>query len=123
MKREYFFKRRLSFTFAINGIVYALTTQQNVIIHLISTLVVIIVSFILRLTQIEWAVITLTISSVWIAELFNTAIEKTVDLYTTDQHPLAKIAKDVSAGAVLICALCSIIIGLLIFVPKLIPLL
>ena len=123
MKREYFFKRRLSFKYAINGIVYTLSTQQNILIHLIATLAVVIASFIFRLSNIEWAVIVLTVSSVWIAELFNTAFEKTVDLITNDHHPLAKIAKDVAAGAVLISAICSIIVGLLIFLPKLIPLL
>ena len=123
MKREYFFKRRLSFKYAFNGIVYTLSTQQNLLIHLIATLVVVIASYIFRLTNREWAVIVLTISSVWIAELFNTAIEKTVDLITTDHHPLAKIAKDVAAGAVLISAICSLIVGLLIFLPKLIHLL
>lgn len=123
MKREYFFKRRLSFKYAINGIVYALSTQQNLIIHLIATLAVVIASFIFRLTTIEWTVILLTISSVWITELFNTAFEKTVDLVTTDHHPLAKIAKDVAAGAVLFSALSSVIVGLLIFLPKLISLL
>ena len=123
MKREYFFKRRLSFKYAINGIVYALSTQQNFLIHLIATLIVVITSYIFHLSNIEWAVIVLTISSVWIAELFNTAVEKTVDLITSDHHPLAKIAKDVAAGAVLISAICSIIVGLLIFLPKLIPLL
>lgn len=122
MKTEYFSKRRLSVKHAINGIVHALSTEQNLKIHLIATVAVIIISFVLGLTHIEWAVIILTISSVWITELVNTAIEKTVDLVTTDHHPLAKIAKDVSAGAVLISALCSIIIGLIILLPKLFPL-
>lgn len=118
MKPDYFFKRRLSFTFAFNGMRYALATQQNLVIHLIATIVVIVLSVYLSLQPIEWAVITLTIAIVWVAELVNTAIEKTVDLVTQEHHPLAKIAKDLAAAAVLMSALSSIIVGLIIFLPK-----
>jgi diacylglycerol kinase (ATP) len=66
----------------------------------------------------EWIACILCIGSVITAELINTAIESTIDLYTQEQHPLAKKAKDVAAGAVLACAITAAIIGLMIFFPK-----
>jgi diacylglycerol kinase (ATP) len=73
----------------------------------------------LRIAHWEWVVLTLTIGLVLAAEGFNTAIEATVDLATRDRHPLARIAKDVAAGSVLICALTAVVVGVLIFGPRL----
>jgi len=112
-----------SFGFAGEGIGYALRTQANLRIHLIATVLVIIVGLWLQLTPIEWAILVVMISVVWSAELFNTALEATLDRVSREEHPLAKVGKDVAAGAVLIGAIGSVIVGLLILGPKLLAVL
>lgn len=104
-----------SFKFAIEGIAYALKTQRNIKIHLMAGLVVLLVGLKLKLTNMEWCIIIITVNMVIFAEMVNTAIEKTIDLYTENIHPLAKTAKDVAAGAVLVSALSAILIGIIIF--------
>lgn len=104
-----------SFKFAIEGIAYALKTQRNIKIHLMAGLVVLLVGLKLKLTNMEWCIIIITVNMVIFAEMVNTAIEKTIDLYTEKIHPLAKTAKDVAAGAVLVSALSAILIGIIIF--------
>ena len=106
-----------SFGYAFAGIGYALKTQVNMVIHLGATILVTVAGFYFRLTAVEWAIIVLAIGLVWVAEMLNTAIEATVDLVTEKIHPIAKMAKDVAAGAVLLAAFCSVIIGILIFWP------
>jgi diacylglycerol kinase (ATP) len=108
-----------SFGFAGEGIGYALRTQANLRIHLTITALVIIAGLWLQLAPIEWAILVVMISVVWSAELFNTALEATLDRVSREEHPLAKVGKDVAAGAVLICAIGSVIVGLLILGPKL----
>jgi diacylglycerol kinase len=80
---------------------------------------VIILGFLLEITKVEWITLFLAIGLVWMAELFNTAIEALVDLISPEHHDTAKICKDVSAGGVMVSALISILIGLLIFGPPL----
>ena len=75
-----------------------------------------------RLDRFEWLVLTLTIAIVLAAEGINTALEAVVDLASPDYHPLAKIAKDVGAGTVLLTAIAAVIVGLLLFLPRLLPL-
>ncbi len=111
-------QRILSFKFAFEGIGYVLRTQPNAWIHALITLVVIIVSFWLSLDNHEWALLILTIVVVWMAEMSNTAIEAVVDLLSPEIQQKAKIAKDVSAGAVLISAIGAIIVGTLIIGPR-----
>lgn len=106
-----------SFPFALEGLRAALK-EQNLKFHCMSTVIVVIAGFATGLTAVEWSIIILTIAAVIGAELFNTAIERVVDLASPEIHPLAKQAKDVAAGAVLVFALASVIIGLLIFLPK-----
>ena len=106
-----------SFGYAFNGILTALR-EQNMRIHFISAVTVIIVGLFTGLTISEWLIILLVITLVIGAEMINTAIESVVDLSSPEIHPLAKQAKDVAAGAVLVFALASVIIGLLIFLPK-----
>jgi len=113
-----FIKSRLaSFGFAMDGVIYTVRTQKNAWIHTVITIIVILLGFYFGISNQEWAIIFLTIGMVWMAELFNTAIETTVDLISPQHHPLAKIIKDVSAAAVLITALSAIIIGCAIFGP------
>jgi diacylglycerol kinase len=112
-----------SFGFAGEGIGYALRTQANLRIHLAITALVIIAGLWLQLAPIEWAILVVMISVVLSAELFNTALEATLDRVSREEHPLSKVGKDVAAGAVLICAIGAVIVGLLILGPKLLAVL
>lgn len=102
------------FGYAIQGIRYAVRTQRNIRVHLGITAIVIVGAAILSFPLWKWAVLILTISIVLAAELFNTAIEATIDLVSPDFHPLAKIAKDVAAGAVLVCSIGAAAVGVLL---------
>ena len=106
-----------SFSYAIQGIVTAMS-EQNFRFHLLSAVIVMIAGLFTGLSIIEWIIIVLVITLVIGAEMFNTAIERVVDLVSPDYHPLAKQAKDIAAAAVLVFAACSVIIGILIFLPK-----
>jgi len=111
-------KRLLSFGYAFRGIREVFGSEANMKIHIAITFLVIISGVIFSISLIEWMFCLLCIGLVVGAEMINTAIENVVDLASPDQHPLAGKAKDIAAGAVLICAIISVIIGLLIFVPK-----
>ena len=106
-----------SFGYAFYGIWTAMK-EQNMRIHIISAIFVIIAALLTGLSISEWVILILVIALVIGAEMINTAIESVVNLASPDIHPLAKQAKDVAAGAVLVFALASVIIGLLIFLPK-----
>ena len=111
-------KFKFSFRNAIFGIQTAYRTQRNLQIHLFIGLLVIIAAFLLRATYSEWLILILAIMLVIIAELFNTALEFTVDLFSTDYSHQAKKAKDVSAAGVLVTSFFAVLIGLIIFIPK-----
>ena len=96
----------------------ALKTEQNLKIHFIVTILVVILGIVLKINFTEWAICFLLFGFVITAELMNTAIEVTVDLAMPDINEKAKLAKDIAAGAVLVCAFISVIIGGMIFVPK-----
>ncbi|MBM6619261.1 diacylglycerol kinase family protein [Bacillus suaedaesalsae] len=105
-----------SFKYASMGIIHALKTEQNIRIHLLAGIIVFILAFIVKVSAIEWTILLLLISGIIVLELVNTAIERTVDLATNKEyHLLAKQAKDLAAGAVLVYAVTAIIIGLIIF--------
>lgn len=106
-----------SFTYAFDGIKQVLK-EQNFRFHLTAMLVVIIVALLTGISRIEWLILILTITLVLSLEIVNSAIERVVDLVTKEIHPLAKLAKDLAAGAVLIAAIGSIFIAILIFIPK-----
>lgn len=108
-----------AFRYAFAGITHVLKSQRNASIHLAATIAVVASAYWLECSNLEWAVLTLTIGSVWLAEFFNTAIESSIDLCSPDRHPLAKTAKDVAAAAVLIAAITAVIVGLLILGPPL----
>ncbi|WP_336787010.1 diacylglycerol kinase family protein [Paenibacillus sp. MMO-177] len=108
-----------SLSFACSGIVLAVRSQRHMKIHTAAAVIVCLLGAFLPLSRLEWAVLLLTISVVFTLEMVNTAIEKTVDLASPGIHPLAKAAKDIAAGAVLVAACCAIIIGLLILGPPL----
>jgi diacylglycerol kinase (ATP) len=116
--QNYDFKKQLrSFSYAWQGILSCVGKEQNLSFHLIATVIVIIAGFVLGITRTEWTVIILCIGIVIAAELFNTAIEKLVDLVSPERHPIAGQVKDIAAGAVLVCAVAAAIIGLIIFIP------
>jgi diacylglycerol kinase len=118
--RSEIYSRAKSFQYAFEGWWYVLRTQHNAWIHAVITLAVFALAFWLRLPARDWAVLILTAMVVWIAEFMNTALEAVVDLSTQDERPLAKVAKDVAAAAVLVGALGAAIIGLLIMGPALV---
>ena len=111
-------KLRNSFKYAFEGIKEAWKTEQNLKIHFIIMLLVIIAGFIFKISLIEWMVCLLLFAIVISLELINTAIETTVDIAMPDINEKAKYAKDIAAGAVLFSAIISVIIGLIIFLPK-----
>lgn len=110
-----------SFNFAVEGIIYSLMSQRNMRIHYVFAMLALFSSLFFELTRIEMALLFLTVTFVVVAEMINTAIESAVDLITTDYSPLAKIAKDVSAGAVLVSAVNAVAMGYLLFFDKLNP--
>ena len=108
-----------SFTYPIKGLRYAYRNEQNLVVDVGMAIIVVIAGFIFKISITEWALLTLTIGLVISCELINTAIEAVVDLVTEEYHPLAKVAKDTSAAAVFIFAIVAIVVGLIIFGPKL----
>jgi diacylglycerol kinase len=111
-----------SFGHAVAGIEHGLRTQGNLRLHVLAAIGVVIAGLLLQISTIEWAILVATIMIVLSAELLNTAIEAAVDRVGGEPHPLAKIAKDTAAGAVLIGAIGAVIVGLLIFGPRLLVL-
>ena len=92
-------------------------SEKNMRIHLFCSIIVLLVSYYFSITKMEWLFILIAIGGMFALELVNTAIERVVDLVTAEYHPLAKQAKDMAAGAVLIYAILSIAIGIIIFLP------
>ena len=115
-------KKRLvdSFRYAFYGISEAYKGEQNLKIHTVFAVLVVLAGFILKISYVEWLVCLVLIGLVLMAEFFNTAIEYVVDLASPDIHPLAKLAKGTASAGVLMMAIISAIIGLIIFVPKVI---
>lgn len=109
-----------SFKYAFEGIIYTLKYEQNMLIHILATILVVALGLIVRLSVIEWLFCILFIGIVIATELINSSIEAVVDLISPDKNSLAKVAKDTASGAVLVFAITSLIGGLIIFVPKII---
>lgn len=111
--------RARSFVYAWMGLKALLTTEHNAYIHLAFTLMTLALGCIMHLDATECTLLIFSTALVWMAELFNTAIEKTADLISKEQHPQIKLIKDVSAAAVLVAAVAAFLIGCTIFIPKL----
>lgn len=107
-----------SFKYAFEGIFTGIKKEQNMKIHMVIMILVIIFGILFKISKIEWIICIALFGLVISMELINTAIENTVDLITKEKNERAKIAKDVAAGAVLVSAIVAAIIGLMIFVPK-----
>jgi len=116
---DFFTSRIAAFKYALAGWWYVIRTQRNAWIHAAASVMVISFSIWLQLNITEWIFIIIAIAFVWTAEFVNTALEVVVDLATREQHPLAKVGKDVGAAAVMIASLTSMIIGVLVLGPKL----
>lgn len=100
-----------SFRVALNGIIFTFRTQKHMRFHLYVVIVVLLLGLVARLGLREMTVLLFTISLVLVAEMFNSAIEATVDLVSPTYHPLAKFAKDIAAGAVLITTIIALAVG------------
>lgn len=103
------------FKYAIEGVVHVLRTQRHMRFHFLTLVMVLVVSLVFKLSREEVLVLLFTITFVLMAEMFNTAIEAVVDLVTQTYHPLAKFAKDIAAGAVLITTINALAVGFLLF--------
>ena len=115
-------ERGNSFIYAWAGIRALFRTEHNSWIHFALTLLAVGTGFILKISSGEFIAIILSMTMVWMAELFNTAIEKTMDFISKEAHPQIKLVKDLAAAAVLITAIAAVLVGALIFIPKLFPL-
>ncbi len=108
-----------SFKYAIEGFISSFKTERNMKIHILAMIIAIALGIFLGLNITEWCIITIVIALVISAELFNTAIETIVDMVSPEKKPKAKLAKDISAGAVLALAIGAAIVGMILFIPKL----
>lgn len=121
MKQEKTFSIRArvrSIRYAWEGVNAFFDSQHNAIIHLYFTIFVMIAAIFFRASDTELIALVIVAGFVWAAEIFNTAIEKMMDMVSPEKHPKVKFIKDVAAAAVLISAMTAIIVGLVIFIPK-----
>lgn len=116
MKKDPLYK---SFGYAFQGIFNIIRTERNIKIHCAAAILVTIFGIWLQISKTEWMICFILFGLILALELVNTAVEATVDLFTEERKPLAKKAKDAAAGAVLIVAIFAAVIGILIFIPKL----
>lgn len=121
--KKFGFKRIVSsINNSFNGLKSAYKSEQSMYIHLICTIILLLFSFVLKISMMQWLIIIAIIGLTLVIELINTAIESTVDLVTKEFHPLAKVAKDTASAAEFILTLTSAIISLMIFIPKIMEL-
>lgn len=111
-----------SFDHAYRGLIYAVRTQRNMRFHVVIATLVLIASLLVGVSKVELAVLVLVILLVFVTEMLNTALEFAIDLVTKEYHPLAKLAKDVSAGAVLVSSVGAVLVGYLVLADNLGPL-
>lgn len=111
-----------SFEHAYRGLIYAVRTQRNMRFHVVVAALVLVASLLVGVSKLELAVLVLVIVVVFVTEMINTALEFAVDLVTKEYHPLAKLSKDVSAGAVLVSSVGAVLVGYLILADNLGPL-
>jgi diacylglycerol kinase (ATP) len=104
-----------SFRYAVEGIVHVFRTQRHMRFHFFIVVLVLLLGLLFRLSRTDMAVLFVVSSGVLVAEMFNTAIENVVDLITQAYHPVAKIVKDIAAGAVLINSIAAVIVGIILF--------
>lgn len=113
-----FNSRIKSIGFAIEGIIVFFKTQHNAWIHIVAAAIVVALGFILKINNTEWCLLSVAIVLVMLTEMLNTAVEFLTDMISPSYNPLAKKVKDVAAGAVLFAAIAAVIIGAIVFLPK-----
>ncbi|MBT3302625.1 MAG: diacylglycerol kinase family protein [Bacteroidetes bacterium] len=126
MKKEYkvtIIKRLRSFVYAHRGIIFLFKSQGNMVIHSIAAVLAVIIGILLKINMTEWCLIFFAIGFVFVSEAINTAIEQFIDFISPSYHFSAGRAKDVAAGAVLFAATTALVVGLIIFIPKIVDLL
>jgi undecaprenol kinase/diacylglycerol kinase (ATP) len=111
------------FVHAFAGVGYAIRTQRNMRVHLACAALAIILGVFFHISLLDFALLAIVIGAVLVMEMLNTVTEAIVDMVTQSYHPLAKVAKDVAAGAVLVSAIFAVIVGVLVFAPHLLALL
>ncbi|MGP4061672.1 diacylglycerol kinase family protein [Halobacillus sp. H74] len=116
------YKRMVGFSFALNGLKEVYKSERNFRIHLLITVFVLIAGFLLSISALEWIVVTLVISIILSLEMVNTGIEKLLDHLAPEHHPAIGTVKDITAGAVLVASIGSALIGIVIFLPKILSL-
>jgi diacylglycerol kinase len=109
-----------SFSFAGQGVWHAVRTQRNMRVHLVAAAAAIATGLVLRIGALAWACVAMAIGLVLVTETLNTVVEALTDLFSAGLHPLAKVAKDAAAGAVLIASATAVGIGAAVFLPRLI---
>ena len=107
-----------SFNYAFEGVIHVLRTQRNMRIHFAIAVAVLVIAVAVGVSRVELIVLLLSITFVLVSEMINTAIEGTIDAATTSFDPMAKLAKDIAAGAVLISAVNAVAVGYLVFAGK-----
>jgi len=110
--------RLKSFDFAFNGFKLLLKNEHNARLHLLATIVVCLLGWFFNVNLYEWISLVIVMALVWIAEIFNTALEEICNLISKEKNPKIKIIKDLAAGGVLLSAIGALVVGLIIFVPK-----
>lgn len=108
-----------SFRDAAAGLGYCFRTQPNMIIHALVGAAALFLAALLQVSSVEWLLVLTAVCAVLVAEVFNTALEKAVDVATREENPLAHVAKDAAAGAVLLSALFAMVVGAVVFLPRL----
>src|SRR5580765_7232654 len=106
------------FRYAFTGIEKFILSERNAVIHLGATVLVAIAALIFRVSLSEAIALTIAVGIVWMAEMFNTCIEKIMNFISMDEHVEIRLIKDIAAGAVLIASATALIIGMIIFIPK-----
>lgn len=116
-------KKGIGFRYAWKGLVEVCRKEKNFRFHLTAAFLAVLAGIVTGLVRVEWAVLTMTISSVLCLEMINSSIERILDYLAPEEHPQAGIIKDIAAGAVLVASAGSVVVGLFLFLPKLISLL
>ncbi|HMJ69004.1 MAG TPA: diacylglycerol kinase family protein [Cyclobacteriaceae bacterium] len=112
-------KHLASYRYAVRGIWLAFRHESNMVFHFIAAMAVVVTNYLLGVSRIEWVITVMLIGVVWMAEIFNTAIEKLADRVTRDNDPMIGQAKDLAAGAVLIICLIAVACAMIIYLPYL----
>lgn len=116
-------KRILSFKYAFNGLRILITEEPNAVLHALAAVCVLLLGYFLHISVTEWIAVVFAVGLVITIEIINTAIENTADFISPGKHEMIRKIKDLSAAGVLISVITAIIIGLLVFVPKIVSLL